>query len=120
MPASTACPTVPEILTVLHSESTLDQVVDLARHLVTCPTCTDTLNRLNITDSVIDRLRAVQMAGGGVVDGEKIDGLILALRAATGGGRSTPETAHTVDGSPAATAAGEEDWHSLLSPPVLP
>jgi urea transport system substrate-binding protein len=119
MPTSTACPTVPEILQVLHSESTLDQVVDLARHLVTCPACTDILIRLNITDNVIDRLRAVQAAGD-PVDGDKIDGLILALRAATRGARSTPPTDHTVDSSPAATAVGEEDWHSLLSPPLFP
>jgi urea transport system substrate-binding protein len=119
MPQSTACPTLPEILRVLRSEAALDQIDGLVRHLVTCPVCIDTLARLNLADSISERLRALQPAGGRI-DRERIDSLILSLRAAVRPGLSTPQSDQTTDGSPAAADSGEEAWLALLAPPLGP
>jgi urea transport system substrate-binding protein len=115
----TACPTLPEILRVLRSEAALDQVDSLVHHLVTCPVCIHTLADLNLGDTISTRLRALQTAEGRI-DRERIDSLILAIRAAAGSVRTAPQTDQITESEPPAEHGSEEPWLSLLSPPLGP
>src|SRR5689334_3843839 len=119
MPQTTACPTLPEILRALRSDATLDAIQELVQHLVNCPVCTDTLARLNIAQSVIERLHALQTPSGSA-DQARIDSLILTLKAAANPELSTTHGEQTVIGPADTQPAGDDDWTSLLTPPVNP
>jgi urea transport system substrate-binding protein len=114
VPEQTTCPTLPEFLRVLQGEAP-DQLRDLARHLMLCPSCIETLARLHIADTVIDRLRAAHTLIG-PTDQSNLDSLIQALRAAIGQGLSTPRVDQTVPSG--AAPAAEDDASSRLTLPA--
>src|SRR5262249_3631244 len=117
MPELTACPTLPELLRTLRSDAAADEIETLARHFASCPVCVATIRSLNIGDSVIQRLRAIQPNGGEAARA-RLDNLILSLLESTRSGPTPSDNEETAHGSGLITDSGGDIWSSLLSPPL--
>src|SRR5262245_46188519 len=99
MTEQTVCPSVLEITRLLRGDTASEEICEWVRHIRSCVVCTDTVIRLKMVDSIIDRLRLArgEIATG---DSQRIDSLILTLLTTKARRAfSTSPTDRTADGS---------------------
>jgi urea transport system substrate-binding protein len=102
---------------VLSGVAPAAQIEDIVRHFLSCQACLETLTRLNIADSVVQRLQAAR-EGGSSADQERISSLILALGESFS--RVGPLSVVLDDTLDARAIRAKESWRVLLRPPRGP